>query len=165
MDIIIELNCVSMASHGSVSASKVQPSPWSCRSSESTSNTSQLPSKLKIKVIFLICSEAVEDQVGKKRGHDAIFCNGNCQECAHWQCAGLSKVSFLLHLSQALNLHPIVHYTSLINFLLSCFWPENPYMYLLLRLKFWKISCHLSVYLPIHQHFLLKMIQLLLQLL
>ena len=83
-----------IAFHRSVFASKVLPSPQSSRLSESTSNTSQLPSKSKIKVTCLIFSEAVEDQSAKRKGHDAIFGDGNCIEWVNQQCARLSKVSF-----------------------------------------------------------------------
>ena len=78
----------------SVSASKVLPSPQSSRPSESTSNTSQLPLMSKINVTCLIFSEAVEDQSAKRKGHDAIFGDGNSIEWVNQQCARLSKVSF-----------------------------------------------------------------------
>lgn len=32
--------------------------------------------------------------MGRKRGHESIFCDGRCQEWVHRQCAGLSKVAF-----------------------------------------------------------------------
>ena len=41
-----------------------------------------------------ICEETVEDATPKKRGHDAIYCEGACQDWLHRQCAGLSKVNF-----------------------------------------------------------------------
>lgn len=75
------------------------------RGSSSKPSGSQLPSSpllpasqpkrpKKRVVICPICDEPVEDASSKKRGHDAIFCEGACQEWLHRQCAGLSKVNF-----------------------------------------------------------------------
>ena len=50
--------------------------------------------KAQIRAICPICSESIENKVGKKKGNDAIFCDRACKEWLHWQCAGLSKASF-----------------------------------------------------------------------
>ena len=50
-------------------------------------------SKLK-KTVCPICSDIVEDAVGKKKGHDSVFCDGLCQAWVHRQCGGLSKSRF-----------------------------------------------------------------------
>ena len=55
---------------------------------------SQPKRKKRVPVICPICEETVEDASSKKRGHDAIFCEGACQDWLHRQCAGLSKVNF-----------------------------------------------------------------------
>ena len=49
------------------------------------------PNRPRKSVICTICCETVEDATGRKKGHDAIFCDGECQEWIHSQCAGLSK--------------------------------------------------------------------------
>ena len=49
--------------------------------------------KSKKGVVCPICSDLIEDAIGRKRGHGAIFCDGVCQEWFHCQCAGLSKTS------------------------------------------------------------------------
>ena len=41
-----------------------------------------------------ICCDIVEDAVGRKKGHDSVFCDGDCQEWIHCQCAGLSSSAF-----------------------------------------------------------------------
>ena len=58
--------------------------------------SAQLTSKRKkrVQVTCPICEDLVEDASSKKKGHDAIFCDGACQEWLHRQCAGLSKVNF-----------------------------------------------------------------------
>ena len=55
---------------------------------------SQPKRKKRAPVICPICEETVKDASSKKRGHDAIFCEGACQDWLHRQCAGLSKVNF-----------------------------------------------------------------------
>ena len=50
--------------------------------------------QLKKAVICPICSDAIEDAIGKKKGQCSIYCDGNCQEWIHRQCAGLSKAAF-----------------------------------------------------------------------
>ena len=55
---------------------------------------SQPKRKKRAPVICPICEETVEDASSKKRGHDAIFCEGACQDWLHRQCAGLFKVNF-----------------------------------------------------------------------
>jgi hypothetical protein len=40
--------------------------------------------------------------VGKRKGHDSVFCDGVCQEWIHRQCAGLSTTAFLA-VSQSAN--------------------------------------------------------------
>ena len=52
-----------------------------------------MPKRIK-KIICPICAEPVEDAVGKKKGHESAFCDGECKEWVHRQCAGLSKSSF-----------------------------------------------------------------------
>ena len=62
--------------------------------SESTSTSllpKPTPKRPKKPVICTICCETVEDAAGRKKGHDAIFCDGECREWIHSQCAGLSK--------------------------------------------------------------------------
>jgi hypothetical protein len=54
----------------------------------------QSNSKPKNVIICPICSEEVVDAHGRKKGHDSIFCDGDCQEWLHRQCAGLSKAAF-----------------------------------------------------------------------
>ena len=66
----------------------------SALSSETSKDTSRPLQKPQKRVICPICSEIVEDAVGKRKGHDAIFCDGACHEWVHRQCAGLSKASF-----------------------------------------------------------------------
>ena len=61
---------------------------------ESLHDSARSSQKAQKKVICPICSEWTEDKAGKKKGHDAIFCDGACQEWLHRQCAGPSKASF-----------------------------------------------------------------------
>ena len=61
---------------------------------ESPHISSRSSLKAQKRVICPICSESIEDKVGKRKGHDAIFCDGACQEWLHRLCAGLSKASF-----------------------------------------------------------------------
>ena len=41
------------------------------------------------------------DAVGRKKGHDLVFCDSDCQEWVHYQCAGLSKANFQSVLSSS----------------------------------------------------------------
>ena len=70
----------------------------STRSSRPTSPKQTVPAATKAlrktKVNCPICLDPVEDSMGKKKGHDSIFCDGYCQEWLHRQCAGLSKSHF-----------------------------------------------------------------------
>ena len=43
-----------------------------------------------------VCCDPIEDAVGKKKGQDAVFCDGSCQDWIHRQCAGLSKHAYSL---------------------------------------------------------------------
>lgn len=43
-----------------------------------------------------VCCDPIEDAVGKKKGQDAVFCDGSCQEWIHRQCASLSKHAYSL---------------------------------------------------------------------
>ena len=45
-------------------------------------------------ITYPICSHPVEDAAGKKKGHNAVFCDGACQEWVHRQFGGLSKVRY-----------------------------------------------------------------------
>ena len=63
----------------------------------SPSTATKTPNKqTKQTIICPICTEEIVDSVGRKRGHESIFCDGRCQELewVHRQCAGLSKVAF-----------------------------------------------------------------------
>ena len=65
------------------------------RSSTSSPQPSAQPAFKRLKkVICPICSEAIEDVSAKKKGHDAIFCDGDCQDWLHRHCSGLSKARF-----------------------------------------------------------------------
>ena len=64
--------------------SPLSPSPAVKKASKQTKQPVMCP----------ICCEEVVDDVGRKRGHESIFCEGRCQEWVHRQCAGLSKVAF-----------------------------------------------------------------------
>ena len=41
-----------------------------------------------------ICEDPVLDAKGRKKGQDAIFCDGTCQSLLHRRCAGLSRSAF-----------------------------------------------------------------------
>ena len=43
-----------------------------------------------------ICEDPVDDSSNACDGHDAVFCNGVCQEWLHRRCAGLSKKALLI---------------------------------------------------------------------
>ena len=41
-----------------------------------------------------ICDDQILDAKGRRKGHDAIFCDGTCQTWLHRGCAGLSRRAF-----------------------------------------------------------------------
>ncbi len=41
-----------------------------------------------------MCLDPVNDQLGKRKGDEAIFCDGMCKEWVHRQCAGRSRAHF-----------------------------------------------------------------------
>ena len=50
-------------------------------------------------IVCPVCADTIEDAIGKKKGHNAIFCDSRCQEWIHWQCAGFSKAAFMAALT------------------------------------------------------------------
>ena len=59
----------------------------------STSSSKKTPKKKKCNCP--ICDKVITDQDGQRKGHDAVFCDGVCQEWLHRVCAGLPKKVFL----------------------------------------------------------------------
>jgi len=43
-----------------------------------------------------ICEDLIEDATNKNKGHDSIYCEGNCGAWLHRGCAGLSKGAFAM---------------------------------------------------------------------
>lgn len=60
----------------------------------SDKTTKQPVGKNKKKVTCSICIEYIEESDGRKKGHDAIFCDGACQAWLHRNCAGLRREVF-----------------------------------------------------------------------
>ena len=48
----------------------------------------------KPRAVCPICEEVIKGTNGRKKGQDAIFCEGECQSWMHRHCAGLSKNRF-----------------------------------------------------------------------
>ena len=65
------------------------------RPGDSPQNISQ-PKKTKKKCgcTCPICLEVIQEASKSKKGHDAIFCEGQCNSCLHRSCAGLPKSVF-----------------------------------------------------------------------
>ena len=80
-----------MAGQGSGSSSRRSSTTPSVLPSASSSNPSKGSRK---PVTCPVCSEVIEEAVGRKKGQDAIFCDGLCHEWVHRQCAGLTKAAF-----------------------------------------------------------------------
>ena len=59
-----------------------------------SAEVSRMPPKSK-KCLCSICEKEVVDQDGQRKGQDAIFCEGNCQEWLHRVCTGLPNKVFL----------------------------------------------------------------------
>lgn len=75
-------------------------------------NVSSLPGLLTLKsansnmnpkksIVCPICNNIV-DGVGKKKGHDSVFCDGNCQEWVQLQPLGLFQTALILSSSTCL---------------------------------------------------------------
>ena len=63
---------------------------------EQSSATSIESAKLKkTKTSCLICDKIITDPSTKVKGHDSVFCEGECKGWLHRTCAGLSKPLFL----------------------------------------------------------------------
>ena len=59
-----------------------------------SAEVSRMPPKSK-KCLCSICEKEVVDKDDQRKGQDAIFCEGNCQEWLHRVCTGLPKKVFL----------------------------------------------------------------------
>ena len=55
--------------------------------------------------ICLICDDPILEARGRRKGHDAIFCEGQCQAWLHRGCAGLSKSAFEAHANSNAEFH------------------------------------------------------------
>ena len=58
-----------------------------------TSSSTTLKQKRK-ESVCPICEEPILEAKGRRKGQDAIFCDGTCHSWLHRGCAGLSRAAF-----------------------------------------------------------------------
>ena len=59
------------------------------------SNDRNKAPKRKRKLTCPICNDSIEEASGDNPGQEAVFCDGQCDDWLHRQCAGLSRSRFI----------------------------------------------------------------------